>query len=99
MNDRGAWSVSPAYDLTFSSGPAGEHCTTIRGEGRHLNLNHLLKLAAVGGIKETTAKNIIDEVKNAVSQWKIFSADAYVSKESSDLIKKSVDQIFKKIFI
>jgi serine/threonine-protein kinase HipA len=27
MEAQGVWSVSPAYDLTFSSGPAGEHST------------------------------------------------------------------------
>ena len=34
MDEYGQWKVSLAYDLTFSSGPAGEHCTTVMGEGR-----------------------------------------------------------------
>lgn len=36
MNAEGRWSVAPAYDLTFSYGPGGEHSTTVMGEGRTL---------------------------------------------------------------
>src|SRR5258708_21679601 len=39
------WRVSPAYDLNFSSGPMGEHCTLVMGEGKHPKLSHLLKLS------------------------------------------------------
>ena len=35
MDENGTWTVSPAYDLTFSTGPGGEHCTTIMGNGRN----------------------------------------------------------------
>jgi len=29
-----AWKLAPAYDLTFSEGPGGEHSTTYLGEGK-----------------------------------------------------------------
>ena len=38
MSAEGMWSVSPAYDLTFSSGPAGEHSTTVMGEGNNIRV-------------------------------------------------------------
>ena len=28
------WRLAPAYDLTFSGGPGGEHWMTVAGEGR-----------------------------------------------------------------
>ena len=39
MDEGGNWAVSPAYDLTFSSGPAGEHSTMIMGEGKNPTKN------------------------------------------------------------
>lgn len=35
MDVSGQWRLSPAYDLTFSSGPQGEQSTTVMGEGKH----------------------------------------------------------------
>ncbi|MBR7619243.1 type II toxin-antitoxin system HipA family toxin [Phenylobacterium sp. 20VBR1] len=35
MSERGDWRLAPAYDLTFSAGPGGEHYLDIEGEGRH----------------------------------------------------------------
>jgi serine/threonine-protein kinase HipA len=49
------WRVSPAFDLTFSFGPGGEHSTSIAGEGRLPTRAHLLRVAKVGGIKEKDA--------------------------------------------
>jgi serine/threonine-protein kinase HipA len=34
MDAQGNWTVSPAYDLTFCSGPGGEHSTMIMGTGK-----------------------------------------------------------------
>ena len=34
MNEVGEWQLSPAYDLTFSSGPGGEQSTMVIGEGK-----------------------------------------------------------------
>jgi serine/threonine-protein kinase HipA len=62
MDETGNWTVSPAYDLTFSSGPAGEHSTMIMGEGKNPTKNHLLKLAGTVGIKQDKALEVIDQV-------------------------------------
>jgi serine/threonine-protein kinase HipA len=80
MNDEGVWRVSPAYDLTFSSGPSGEHSTMIMGEGKKPTKEHLLKLAAVGNIKKNKALEIIDQVSSAAGRWKIFAESTAVSK-------------------
>lgn len=83
MKPNGQWLVSPAFDLTFSSGPAGEHSTSIMGEGKNPGTAHLLKLAEVGMIKNERAIAIIDRVKHAVSQWNNFAKEAHVSRKSS----------------
>ena len=65
MDETGRWKVSPCYDLTFSTGPAGEHCTMVAGEGKKPTLHHLLKLSEISGMHKKLALEIIDQVKNA----------------------------------
>ena len=86
MDEAGVWRVSPAYDLTFSSGPAGEHCTMVMGEGKNPEASHLLKLAEISGIAKQTALQIIDQVQQAVSQWSSFAKAAHITKESSMMV-------------
>jgi serine/threonine-protein kinase HipA len=86
MNEKGSWSVAPAYDLTFSGGPGGEHSTTIIGEGKHPSKKHLLMLAEKVGIAKPLANTIIDEVKDAVQQWGGYAEAAGVTKTSKKII-------------
>lgn len=97
MSSNGTWRVSPAYDLTFSNGPAGEHCTLIMGEGKNPDISHLIKLAEIAEISQETATEIIDKVKAAVVKWVHFSEQAGVSKKSSNTIKIALDRILKNI--
>jgi len=90
MDPEGKWTVSPAYDLIYSSGPAGEHSTTIMGEGNHLTEAHLLKLATAGHIAQEKARDMIDEVKQAISEWPKFSKEAGVGKKTSCIVQKSL---------
>lgn len=87
MDKTGVWKVSPAYDLTFSSGPAGEHSTTVMREGKNPTETHLLKLGSIIGITASKAAGIIDQVKQAVSEWKLFAQEAHVSKKSLSYIQ------------
>ena len=90
MDGAGVWRVSPAYDLTFSSGPGGEHSTTVLGEGKNPSFSHLVKLAAVGSIKETRAKEIVEEVREAVGHWSEFAKQSHVTPNSRTLIQKAL---------
>jgi serine/threonine-protein kinase HipA len=88
MSEKGEWHVSPAYDLTFSSGPNGEHSTTVSGEGRAPSLTHLMRLAESADIKKQTAYEIIESVQAASSSWSSISKAAGVSAASKQLIEK-----------
>jgi len=90
LDKDGAWRVSPAYDLTFSSGPQGEHCTMIMGEGKNPQSKNLLQLAKVAGIKDSEACNIIDKVKTAVVEWRQIATDVGVSQESIKFIETAL---------
>ena len=84
MDEKGVWSFSPVYDITFSNGPGGEHSMMYLGEGKNPTREHLLILAQKHGIKK--GKMIVDEVRESVCDWMRFAKDAGVSKKSSDSI-------------
>lgn len=91
MDAEGKWRFSPAYDLTFSVGPGGEHSTMIYGEGKNPTSIHLAKLADRFGIKN--AKTIIEEVKETVHKWPLYAMQAEVSKTSLRTIKKETERM------
>ncbi|MEN9986779.1 MAG: hypothetical protein RI925_2281 [Pseudomonadota bacterium] len=56
------WRLAPAFDLTFSTGPMGQHHMDVCGEGAAIERRHLLRLAQEGGIAAQTAKHNIDRM-------------------------------------
>lgn len=80
MNAAGVWTLTPAYDLTFSSGPGGEHSTTIANEGRAPQRKHMLQIAQEAAIGKQDANEEIDRVISAVANWKIFADEVELSK-------------------
>lgn len=95
MNASGTWTVSPAYDLTFSSGSAGEHSTMIMGEGKNPTKEHLLKLAGNCNIKKEKALEIINQVLEATQKWPEFAEKTSVSKLKIKNIGKALSIIRK----
>jgi len=83
LNERNEWRLAPAYDLTFTYGPGGEHTMTVAGEGRAPQRTHILSVAEGAGISRKKAVEIIDEVASALSEWQRFSEEAGVSKKTA----------------
>lgn len=98
MNEDGVWRVSPSYDLNFSSGPAGEHSTTIMHEGKFPKLENLLQLAEIGQINRANALLIIDEIRSAVNQWPIFADNSGVLLTSKKTIQATMQRISNTFF-
>ena len=69
MDREGRWRLSPAYDLTFSYGPGGEHSMDIAGEGRCVEREHLLSAAQGAGLSRRKARVILAEVLEGVATW------------------------------
>lgn len=82
------WRLAPAYDLTFSYGPGGEHSTTYLEEGKAPDEKHLLELARKHNVKN--AQEIIDEVKNALKNFKIYAKEFDLSKQTIGMIMKEI---------
>ncbi|PIR38090.1 MAG: phosphatidylinositol kinase [Alphaproteobacteria bacterium CG11_big_fil_rev_8_21_14_0_20_39_49] len=87
MDKNDTWTLSPAYDLTFSSGPRGEQSTMVAGEGKNPTKEHLLKLVPHADLKPKQANEIIDQVHQALSHWSDLAKDAGVTSENINLIE------------
>jgi serine/threonine-protein kinase HipA len=95
MNQQGNWTVSPAYDLTFSFGPVGEHSTMIMGEGKNPTKAHLLKLAATCNIKQDSALGIIHQVLQSTEKWDSLASEVGVSNLQTKNIGEALRRIRK----
>jgi len=90
MNSIGEWRLSPAYDLTFSSGPRGEQSTMVMGDGKNPSLAHLRKLGQEFKVPDARITEIIEQVIEALSNWKILAKEYGVVKSNVDLIEKHI---------
>ncbi len=92
MDAQGQWKLSPAYDLTFSSGPRGEQSTMVMGEGRNPNVKHLLKLAEEAKLKKGRAAEIIEATKASLVKWPKLAKQYGVSDVNIKLIQKKLTE-------
>ncbi len=61
MDEQGMWKLSPAFDLTYSFGPGGEHSTSVAGHGKHITRAQLMHVAKAGGISAQVANRCVNE--------------------------------------
>ncbi|MBV2223952.1 MAG: type II toxin-antitoxin system HipA family toxin [Cloacibacterium sp.] len=90
MNEFGEWKLSPAYDLTFASGPGGEQSTMVLGEGKNITREYLLKLGLEAKLSKVFVENVIEQTQTALSDWTNLSKDFGVSKASIEIIQKAL---------
>jgi len=88
MNQDGEWSLSPAFDMTFSHNPVGEwtdrHQMTVNGKRDQFTKEDLLSVAASSDLKG--AEKVIQKVLGAVKRWPGFAEQAGVDTKRIKLI-------------
>ncbi len=90
MDKTGEWKLSPAYDLTFSSGPIGHQSMLVMGEGQAPSVDHLIQLGTEANLKTTQIHHIIERTKHALSQWETLAKNYGVSDTNIQLIKSRI---------
>lgn len=65
-DSRDRWSLSPAYDLTYSSTYYGEHTTSVNGNGKNPTELDLLSVGRKAGLGKHRCEEIIKEVDTSV---------------------------------
>lgn len=91
----GQWRLSPAYDLTYSSGFAGEHITAMMGNGLPTKKEMTL-LAREHGINSFTT--VIDSVRHAISEWSRIAKENKIPSDVSDEYTKRFNKIDTAVF-
>jgi serine/threonine-protein kinase HipA len=83
MDATGNWRLAPAYDLTYSAGPGGEHYLDVEGEGRNPTRAHVTALGRRHGLSDRTIATIVNDVRDATARWPHFARGAGVTKLST----------------
>ena len=84
MDKKGKWSLSPAYDLTFSASSQGMHSTSCAGNSKNPGADELLELASDFSIRK--GEQILREVMFGVRNFRKHAEVAGVSGKSTELI-------------
>ena len=89
MAESGQWQLAPAYDVTHAYSPASEwthqHLMSVNGKFKGITREDLLAVANRFGIG--TAKKVIQEVNEAVSNWMGFARETGVDHNEALKIK------------
>lgn len=93
MDRRGAWRLSPAFDIAYSYNPSGawtgQHQMSLNGKRDGFDVDDLITFAGVSGLKKTKAKAILSDVSSAVSSWRRFAEDAGMPETDIDRIERT----------
>jgi serine/threonine-protein kinase HipA len=90
MDRSGRWSLSPAFDMTYAFQPSGRwtnrHQMTINGKRDDFSMGDFERCAESASMKRGRAAEIVGEVREAVSNWPSYAAEARVSAKDIDRI-------------
>ena len=93
MNQRGEWSLAPAFDVTYSYNPSGAwtatHQMTLNGKRDGFTLADFEACAKAALMKRGRAAAILKEVTAAARRWPEFAAEARLADEWRDKIRKT----------
>ncbi|MGB7453162.1 MAG: HipA domain-containing protein, partial [Lysobacterales bacterium] len=90
MDRSGQWSLSPAFDVTYSFNPSGAwtatHQMTMNGKRENFELADFKHCAKVALMKRRQEKLIIDEILAVVSNWRTYASQAGIPGQTSERI-------------
>jgi len=94
MNREGEWSLAPAYDVTYSYQPQGlytsSHQMTLCGKRDGFTLDDFQECGKIALLKRGQAKEILDEVREVVSQWRSYADATGVRPDQRDKILQTL---------
>jgi len=84
------WHLAPAYDLSYSSGPNGQHYLAIAGEAADIGPDPIRKTAEAQDVKRRRLSTIVDEVLGAVERFPEFASTYGVSRRTIQEVQRAV---------
>lgn len=90
MDKSGQWSLSPAYDVTYSYNPDGSwtssHQMSLNGKRQGFTHEDFEACAKTLSMQRTHAAAIVEQIVTAVQQWPAFAATAKVPEATAAMI-------------
>lgn len=94
MNKRGEWSLSPAFDMTYSFNPSGlwtsNHQMTLNEKSNDFVLDDFKSCAKAASMKRGRAETIIEEVRSVVARWRDYADEVGVNPGQRDKIQNAL---------
>ncbi len=94
MDKSGQWSLSPAFDITYSFNPGGDwtanHQMSLNGKRDNFTLDDFRACAKTASMKRGRAEKIIHQVREAVSQWKNYANETGVTPSQRNQIQRTL---------
>jgi serine/threonine-protein kinase HipA len=94
MDKSGKWSLSPAFDMTYSFNPAGKwtgsHQMSMNGKQDDYHISDFEEFAKTVSMKRGRARHILDEVLAVFSNWSNYADEAGVPEEMMNKIQNAL---------
>ena len=95
MDKQGNWSLSPAFDMTYSFNPNGawtaSHQMTMNGKREHFTLDDFRACAKTAALKRGSAEKIIAAVQDTVANWRDYAEVAGVPAANAERIQQTLN--------
>ncbi len=87
MDEKGVWSVAPAFDVTLASYPlaTGFRAARVMGKAAEISKKDILRLALENDIRKP--EEIIEQVQSAIAEWPRFANEVELSKSNAVLVQ------------
>ncbi len=94
MDKSGNWSLSPAFDMTYSFNPSGawtsSHQMTLNGKQKNFILDDFKACAKTASMKRGRAETIVKEVRDVVARWRNYADEANITALWRDKIQATL---------
>ena len=94
MDKSGRWSLSPAFDMTYSFNASGQwtasHQMTMNGKRDNFTKEDFKAFARAASMKRGRAETIVNEVVETVSRWRDYAEEAGVLPAWRDHIQDTL---------
>ena len=92
MDRSGKWSLSPAYDMTFSYNPnslwTSQHQMKINGRRENIEMDDLIICGRNMDISNKRIKEILKQIIEVVDKWPRYAESAGVNEQHMEEIKR-----------
>lgn len=93
MDKSGKWSLSPAFDLSYSYNPSGiwtaQHQMSMNGKRDHFVIDDFVACGEKAMLRRARVLEILDEVMTSVRKWATFAEQVGISHDRVSAIQKA----------